>query len=314
MRSLVAVALVAAAGLAAADEVADLGAAMARSEAARAQLAQKNADEAREIDRLKAQPAGVARDYRLGQLLEATQDRAAELDRLQGEAASLRAKLVAACDAVIADKSQPQAARDAAAARRASLVERPSVEIARPAVDPLDGAQELSEKADLIKDSEDRLRREVERIGKRIDGVESRRRLRERAAAVDDDLFLESSSSRRVVRVAPVQADRNGAQTPASPNFAAGMSSDGKSAGAPGGTTNGLADGGGGETRLGASLRGALDPSLLDELRRAEAGQDLDRQVRALRKMQGSLRSLADDLARREADLRARARDIKPRK
>ena len=68
------------------------------------------------------------------------------------------------------------------------------------------------------------------------------------------------------------------------------------------------------ETRLGVSLRGVVDPGTLDELRRAEAGSDPEAQLRALRRMQSGLKTLADDLGRRESELRKRAREIKPRK
>ncbi len=313
-----------------ADPLADMAGDVARAEAARAEvearrapLAQKNADEAREIERLKAQAPGVARDYRLGQLLSAAQDRAAELDRLQADVRSrdeaitgLRQKLIAECDRVAGDPQSTAAqCTDAAAKKAAELAKEKSgtVEIARPAVDPLDGSQELTEKADLLKDSEDRLRKEVERLGKRIDSVENRRRLRERANAIDDDLFIENGSGRRTVHVGPVDTRTAGLNAD---------SGNGKNANSPTPTQNfggfdpnsPASPGGGSESRLGASLRGALDPQTLDELRRAEAGQDLDRQLRALKKMQTSLRGVAEDLARREADLRGRARDIKPRK
>jgi hypothetical protein len=314
-----------------ADPLADMAGDVARAEAARAEvearrapLAQKNADEGKEIERLKAQTPGVARDYRLGQLLSAAQDRAAELDRLQSDLrardeaiAGLRQKLVAECDRVAGDpQSTPAMRADAAAKKAAELAKEKSatVEIARPSVDPLDGSQELTEKADLLRDSEDRLRKEVDRIGKRIESVENRRRLRERANAIDDDLFIENGSGRRTVHVGPVDTRNLSAQDSGNNKNAGGTNSpapaqnfgfDPQSPSSPGGAS---------ESRIGASLRGALDPQTLDELRRAEAGQDLDRQLRALKKMQTSLRGVAEDLARRETDLRNRARDIKPRK
>jgi hypothetical protein len=316
-----------------ADPLADMAGDVARAEAARAEvearrapLEKKNADEAREIERLKAAAPGVARDYRLGQLLSAAQDRAGDLDRLQADLrardealAGLRQKLVAECDRVAGDpQSTPAQRADASAKKAAELAHEKAatVEIARPSVDPLDGSQELTEKADLLKDSEDRLRKEVDRIGKRIDSVENRRRLRERANAIDDDLFLENGSGRRMVHVGPV--DTRGGVTQQTPTSADGAKNNspapsfGFGGADPGATANNGS--GGSESRIGASLRGALDPQTLDELRRAEAGQDLDRQLRALKKMQTSLRGVADDLARREADLRGRARDIKPRK
>src|SRR4029450_7654726 len=66
--------------------------------------------------------------------------------------------------------------------------------IGRPAADPLDGPRELREKADLLRDSEDKLKREALRLAARIDDVDRRRHLRERASAVDEDWFGESAS------------------------------------------------------------------------------------------------------------------------
>ncbi|MSP62045.1 MAG: hypothetical protein EXR72_17275 [Myxococcales bacterium] len=330
------------AAFAATDPVADLAAEVSRADAARgevearrATLEQRSQEEAREIERQKAQPAGVARDYRLGQLLATAQDRASELDQLAADLRSrdeslapLRTKLVAACDRALEDPALPDLRRAdlvrrraAESARLAAAASQADLEIARPSLDPLDGPSELAEKADLLKDSEDKLRREVLRLGRRIEGVEGRRRLRERAGAVDDDLFGESSTGRRVVRVAPVtqgaaaDAARGGTafeaeQPKASPAPQAG--------GAPG--TNGPPSDAGKNNldasvpRLGVSMRGMIDPATLDDLHRAEAGQDLDAQLRALRRVQGNLKGLADDLGRRESDLRRRAREIKPRK
>ena len=324
-----------------ADAVADLDAEVARVEGARtelearrAELERKSQDEAREITRLKGEAAGVARDYRLGQLLAAAQERAVELDRLQadlrarGEALTGgRKRLIAAIDRALDEPKLPDARRAELVRRRAAETARmaggaTAVEIARPTADPLDGPADLDEKADLLKDSEERLRREVDRLGHRIEGVEGRRRLRERAGEVDDDLFGELGTGRRLVRVTQLPTvthgptgtadngaakDSGGAQSPAAgPNGATGGAGMNFAGGQPGGEVP--------DTRFGVSLRGVIDPSTLDDLRRAEGTSDLEGQLRALKRMQGSLRSLADDLGRREGDLRRRARDIRPRK
>lgn len=332
-------AVLALSGGARADGVGDLGAELTRLDGARAEvegrraaLDRKNQEEAREIERLKGEPSGVGRDYRLGQLLASAQERALELDRLQADLrtrdealAASRRRLLAACDRALEEGKLPDARRVEIARLRAVEAGRlagsaPSggVAIARPVADPLDGPSELGEKADLLKDSEDRLRREVDRLGRRIDSVEMRRRLRERAGAVDDDLFVESDTGRRTLRVTPLAAvphtaggagdAKDGAQTPTagSPNGPP-----------PGGGSLGFGSTGGetfADPRYGVSLRGVIDPSTLDDLRRAEAGADLEGQLRALHRMQGGLKSLADDLGRREGDLRKRAREIRPRK
>jgi hypothetical protein len=66
--------------------------------------------------------------------------------------------------------------------------------------DPLDGPQELFERADLLKDYEEKVRREIVRLERSLEGMEQRRRLRARARAVDEDMFAEGMSRRPVAR------------------------------------------------------------------------------------------------------------------
>jgi hypothetical protein len=61
-------------------------------------------------------------------------------------------------------------------------------------------------------------------------------------------------------------------------------------------------------------LRNLVDPATLDELRRADGGDDLERQVRALRRAQGELDSLARELDRRARALSTRADELKHKK
>jgi hypothetical protein len=61
-------------------------------------------------------------------------------------------------------------------------------------------------------------------------------------------------------------------------------------------------------------LRDLVDPATLDELRRSDGGDDLDRQLRALRRAQGELDNLARELDRRAHDLSTRADELKHRK
>ena len=227
--------------------------------------------------------------------------------------------------------------------------------MARAADDPLDGPRELQDKADLLRDSGDKLRREVLRLAQRIDGVERRRHLRERAGAVDEDLFGEAVSNRRSPRVAsttlsgPNRGGGSGDTAQGSPapttggsNGSGGAGGSGGSGGgsgggaggaggsgggigtpAPGGGGAGGSGGGptGGTTGLGGAtggdttvLRNLVDPATLDELRRSDGGDDLDRQLRALRRAQGELSGLANELDRRARALSQRADELKHQK
>jgi hypothetical protein len=195
------------------------------------------------------------------------------------------------------------------------------LDIGRASADPLDGPRELEEKADLLRDSEDKLKREVTRLASRIDDVERRRHLRERSNAVDDDWFGESASNRKSARPAtlgpPSQSSTrtsgagDGAMnavpgTPAAPGPTGSLGG--------GGTHNPPAfgaDKSAGETTV---LRNLVDPATLDELRRADGGDDFERQVRALKRAQGELDGLARELDRRARALSTRADELKHKK
>ncbi len=334
------------------------------TEARQKQLEHDSAGLAAQIEKLKSE-GGVRRDARLQELLAAQKQKSDDLERLASELrgrtsllAGARKKLIADCDRALAVPTLPEAKRLELArlrtAQAAALAapEKP-LGVARAAEDPLDGPRELQDKADLLRDSGDKLRREVQRLALRIDGVERRRHLRERAGAVDEDLFGEAVSNRHSPRVASTTfggPNRNGngdtAQgTPSTPTAggAAGGGGSGGAGGGPGtggagspapggggigGGSNGGGSGGtgtggttGGTTGLGANsggdttvLRNLVDPATLDELRRSDGGDDLDRQLRALRRAPGALSGLANELDRRARALSQRADELKHKK
>jgi hypothetical protein len=337
----------------------------------RASLSTAAASLAAQIDELKRKPAGVRRDLDLQRLLADSKARTDELERVQGELRwrepglnELRRKLVRAIDVALEreQKALSEATRlDLERLRTATvaLLVSPAapLQIAREratiAVDPLDGPRELRYKADLLRDSGDKLRREASRIASRIDSVERRRHLRERAGSLDDDMFGEATSNRRVARTQGALAAHTSDKTtneqasPADPSRANG--SDGaptaatppsSGAGMPAGTSglagnpvsapNSPSNGAGSSTSNGAGLtnsgskspssaestvlRNLVDPATLDELRRADEIDDVDRQTRALRKAQSELESLAKELDRRAKALEGRAAELRNQK
>jgi len=324
------------------------------AEAKQAALARDNDALAAQIERVKTD-GGVRRDARLQELLAAQKQKSDELERLasdlRGRTSLLngaRKKLLADCDRALASPTLPEAKRLELARLRtaeAAVLAAPEkpLGVARATDDPLDGPRELQDKADLLRDSGDKLRREVARLSQRIDGVERRRHLRERAGAVDEDLFGEAVSNRHSPRVASTtfsrgggSADNQGAGTPTANGAGGGGSggSGGGSAGSPapggsgsggappgGGLGGGGSPGGGGTTgTLGGTsgdttvLRNLVDPATLDELRRSDGGDDLERQIRALRRAQGELSGLATELDRRAHALSQRADELKHKK
>jgi hypothetical protein len=359
-------------GLAHADALSDLRAREAevvkrdgeRAQADKAfkKLSQEGQALAADIEKLKAEPAGVRRDFRLQELLADAKAKSDALEKLSAEQrakaaplANARRALVAACDRALGAQL-PEATRLELSRLRTAqvtLLTLPAAPLGKPQVeaDPLDGPRELSEKADLLRDSEDKLRREVGRLARRIDDVERRRHLRERAGAVDEDWFGEATSNRRVARVAGVGAAGAGRNSESADKAAAADPGRGAAAPnspppaqspspAPGGFAGGGATGtgggsggtgtGGGGIGAGGSfsdspasagradsssvLRNLVDPSTLAELRSADGSDDLERQLRALRRAQGELEGMAKDLGRRAQSLSSRAADLKKQK
>jgi hypothetical protein len=331
-------------------------------EARRSKLEADGKQLSQEIEQLKAQPAGVRRDARLQELLAQQQTAADQLQKLASDARSraqavlsARRALMAACDRALAGNLPESKRLELARVRtaQATLLATPpqALGIGKPAeASTLDGPRDLAEKADLLRDSGDKLKKEVARLAMRIDDVERRRHLRERAGAVDEDVFGELTSNRRVARSASSSAsqtagDRGGAgpNTPAANGATGGAVGGGAGAGAPsgggaggGGVTTG---GGGGSTGGGGSpppttgpslgfsdgssaaksdvstvLRNLVDPATLDELRRADGSDDLERQVRAMRRAQNELDGLAKELEKRAKALNARADELKHKK
>ena len=323
-------------------EVAGLERGRAAVEQRQAQLEAEARVEVREIERLKALPPGVARDYRLGQLLSASQARAEQLDALtadlrarDGVLFTRRRSLVEECGRELAQAGLVEArraelvrVRAAASAKLARMgAAGEPIGIARPgSIDPLAGPSELAERADRLQDDEEKLHREQDRLDRRIGSLEERKRVRERAADVEDDLFGEWTVGRRAVRVATTPATGT-ERTSASP-AAAGAPSPGTGAAdnaaakaqTPGSGALG-GGGGGGTTSFDSTeaapatvLRGLVDPATLADLRRSEGGGDPELELGALKKARGDIAKLAAELRRRESELRRRAADLKKNK
>ena len=312
--------------------IGQLDSARAQVDDHRRELEQQSRDLAAQIEATKAEPTGVRRDLKLQELLAAQRAKSDELEHLTSDLrgrvsllAGARRKLLTDCDRALT-LQLPEAKRleltrlRTAQATWLAQTDRP-LGVARPTADPLDGPRELQDKADLLRDSGDKLRHEVQRLAQRIDSVERRRHLRERAGAIDEDLFGESVSNRHSARIT---LSGNNTLTPTG-GTNAGTSGGGAAAPTGGGSAGSAPVNGVGTTSPGSNnsapptdttltLRNLVDPATLDELRRADGGDDLERQVRALRRAQGELDGLAKELDRRAHDLSTRADELKHKK
>jgi hypothetical protein len=347
-----------------ADMLADVAAdhrAVVALEAARAQvdghrvaLEAQSQEAAAQIEKLKKEPAGIRRDGKLQELLAAQKATSDELERVAGDLrgrtsllAGARKKLIADCDRALGGQLPEVQRVELARLRTAqatmlAMPDRP-LGVARASTHPLDGPRELQDKADLLRDSGDKLRREVALLSVRIDSVERRRHLRERAGAVDEDLFGEAISNRRSPRLpssTSTSDQHGGSATPSTPTVGSGGATGGSggTGGTPGGAgppannpgpSNGFGGGSnsppppaaalptfssGATSDTATVLRDLVDPATLDELRRSDGGDDLDRQVRALRRAQSELTGLANELDRRARSLSTRADELKHKK
>jgi hypothetical protein len=279
------------------------------------------------IDAEKRRPEGVRRDLDLQKLLADSKRTTDELERVQAELrwrtaalTELRRRLVRSVDVVLDGRDGahlPEALRFDLESARTSAVAALATPAAplqiagkdprtAHAIDPLDGPRELHDKADLLRDSGDKLRREAQRLATRIDSVDRRRRLRERINSVDEDTFTETASNRRVARASSSASDTTGGG-PVAP----AISLNGTATAAPSSQISGSNVSPHSDSMI---LRNLVDPETLDELRSADAIDDSERQTRALKKAQGELESLAAELDRRAKALEGRAESLKRQK
>lgn len=281
------------------------------------------AQDAAGIEQLKSQPQTVARDLELQRRLAAAQERAERLSRqaaqrrqLEAELRAARQRFMAACDRLLGDgAAQLQAAERLEVLRLRALQAEALSAGADPALPaalraageepPPDDPQLLRERADLLRDSADKVLREVRRLEERAEEIQRRQRLRARAASVDEDLFAEQATSRRGAGSAEKSRTGTTADSAAGAGAAPGPQSPrAPEASPPPGSL----------TSTPQSARSALDPSTLDLLRRGEGSADPEARLLALRRAQAELQRMAADLARRATALDRRSEDLRRRK
>jgi hypothetical protein len=298
------------------------------------------------IDAEKRRPDGVRRDLDLQKLLADSKRTTDELERVQAELrwrtaalTELRRRLVHAVDVVLdhdgrdgtrlpeALRLELERARTSAVAALATPVAPLQIAGGDPkamarTIDPLDGPRELHDKADLLRDSGDKLRREAQRLALRIDSVDRRRRLRERVSSIDEDTFTETASNRRVARASSGGSDTVNGQpntpatlSPAGPPSAVSPQTPPSNFGNAGPPPSAQVASGNVSAHSDSTiLRNLVDPETLDELRSADAIDDIERQTHALKKAQSELESLAAELDRRAKALEGRADSLKRHK
>lgn len=289
-------------------------------------LTQQASQLATQIETLKSQAPGVGTDLRLSEHLAQSQVLAqqlsAEQTALQGlrsETRRTRTQLIGLCDRLLESEEgtrltlaerlswlktrteQSEALLAAEPALTSRVVTQAEAVAGRKAQGEGDDPERLRERADLLRDSADKVRRELARLRARDEELTRRERLRERARRVDEDLFAEQAASRRSAGNRAVAGAERGPSADASsapPVFTG-----------PGaaGTT------GGGTSEVRVAPRGP-DPSTLDSLLSGTASVDRSARQQAILRAQKSLQILADDLALRASQLEQQAQALSRQK
>ena len=314
-----------------------------RLTAHQARLERQLGDHAGRISRLKAQPANVRRNYQLERALRSSQQLAARLTELQITIRQMRSRLVEALTR--ASAGAPAQLQERYRTLLRQLRDMPSAHIqrlpAKVAVDALDGPRELNEKADLLSDSAQRLRKRAEQLNRQLHRLEQQLRLRRHARAAADNPFVEDTTRRMNRTATPAagkSADTKGAEyarTAPAPAESGGAPNEGATSDAAKGSITGGQDsaplgGAGGAAappsppavpaapapRVGpqgtTELQRLLDPRTLAELAAAKSkGGHPAARARALRQAREKLQALAARFAEQATRLRRKAATLK---
>lgn len=289
----------------------------AQKVAGQQELARREAEHGKrvaQIERLKAEPPGPVRDLRLESLLAQAKEQGDELSQqalaLQKRSDSivtLQKQLLALCNRALATgESLTATQRVRVLQLLTALSEQLHGDVPNRVRDlsqksevlteqPLqsDEPQWLRERADLLRDVADKLARETEKLAERRVALVSRQRIRQRAAAVDEDLFAEQATARRGT---VAQTTREGA----SAKDAAPM------AGGPSAPSPPAFDASSGST-VSPQVRSGVDPAALDALLRADVSKEGNAQAAVLLRAESELKQLAIRLRNRAAELEKQA-------
>jgi hypothetical protein len=289
----------------------------------RTQLAAQVDAQAREIDALKAKVDSTS--PKLQASLAQAQDLARRLQALDAQLQAKRRQIVSTADRVVAEERDAQLRTQAIQARAdaASALAAPKPAAVANALgvreSATDSPEDLREKANLLKDTQDKVLRELAVLDKRFQGAQRRADLQRASRSLDNNLFVEDTR-RQVAQVQPHTlsgaggADRN---TPTSgspnPNPPPGT---GTGPGQTGGTSGDSGFSSPGPTSTAGAppavdvivLKDVLDPTTLADLSQPH---DSARYLRALDRARQRLREIASDLDQRSRNLRKRADDMR---
>ncbi len=266
----------------------------------------------------RARPAGPARDFKLRRLLAGARTLAKRLSTTDTQVAKALADVTAARMSLIQSMARLQRAQQTRARRALQHTAGKNrrrltvLRIAKTRLDPLDGPREIDEKADLLKDSEEKIRKRLQEITRVISRIGKRQKLRRIARGVDrySGLFAEDTSRRRVTRIRPTTSTVAG--DPAAPAEGLYGANDMDAGYAPSSTFNDD-----GHSRATSSstyavvLKELLTPTTLAALRKAGRSSDPRARLRALRKARAELQRAVAKLKARAQRYRSKAKRLR---
>jgi len=282
------------------------------------------------IRRLKAQLPGMRRDFQLAAALRQNQSLAQKLSQLQRQLRTVHNQLITAYGRAIATSTDHARITELKRklARLAGNRPAPDSIVTRVKAGPLDSSEDLEEKADLLDDSREKIRRQLTRIQRRITLLQHQMRLRRHSKAADDSPFDESSTGRgtRPNSTRKSSADNNAPQGalggtgstkqpgPAPPKTGySGPGTPSNRGGTEGGFTDDPASSSG-TTLLPGSMQDVLDPAVLKELGSSASikGGGLKARLEALLRASQKLKQMSSTLSKQSRGLRHKARGIRP--
>jgi len=305
----------------ASDELARLQKDEARIAQERTQVAARVDASAREVDALKVKsdPASPKLQAALAQ----AQDLARKLQALDGQLTAKRREIVAAADRVVGEERDAQLRAQAIqaradAAKALAPPSRPSAVASALGVreSATDSPEDLREKAALLKDTQDKVLRELAVLDKRYTGAQKRADLQRASRSLDNNLFLEDTRHQR----AEVQLHSSGGGASSFDPSRGGTQGGSPNPnppptnGAGGSGDSGLSTPGPSSTGTGPApldvivLKDVLDPTTLADLSQPH---DSARYLRALDRARQRLREIAADLDQRSQNLRKRADEMR---
>lgn len=272
----------------------------------------------------RVRPAGPARDFKLRRLLAGARALAKQLSTTDKQVKKALADVTAARVSLIQamtrlKKSQQNRARRVLVQTAGKGQGRLMVlRIAKTRLHPLDGPKEIGEKADLLKDSEEKIQRRLQEIDRVISRIGKRQKLRRIARGVDrySGLFGEDTSRRRVTRIRPAKPAGVG---DGDPSLAEGLqAADDMDAGYTTTPPNSTFDEDGHSRSNSSStyavvLKELLTPATLAALRKAGRSSDPRVRLQALRKARAELRRAAAKLKAKARRYRAKAKRLRQR-